>query len=212
MQFSSALLENAVNEFARLPGIGKKTALRLVLHLLKQEPEEVSRFSEVIARMRKEIRFCQRCFNVADADICSICSNSVRKQDVICVVENIRDVIAIESTQQYNGTYHVLGGVISPLDGIGPDQLHIESLVHRVGKEAITELIFALNPNIQGDTTIYYLQKKLSGFKTPGGDPIRITTIARGIAFGGELEYADEMTLARSLQNRLPVESYVSNR
>lgn len=212
MQFSSALLENAVNEFARLPGIGKKTALRLVLHLLKQEPEEVSRFSEVIARMRKEIRFCQRCFNVADADICSICSNSVRKQDVICVVENIRDVIAIESTQQYNGTYHVLGGVISPLDGIGPDQLHIESLVHRIGKEAISELIFALNPNIQGDTTIYYLQKKLSGFKTPGGDPIRITTIARGIAFGGELEYADEMTLARSLQNRLPVESYVSNR
>jgi len=206
MQFSSSLLENAVNEFAKLPGIGKKTALRLVLHLLKQDSKEVGHFSEVIARMRKEIRFCQRCFNVADGDICSICANSMRKQDVICVVESIRDVIAIESTQQFNGTYHVLGGVISPLDGIGPDQLNIESLIHRAEKEEIAELIFALNPNIQGDTTIYYIQKKLQPVN------VRITTIARGIAFGGELEYADEMTLARSLQNRLPVENYVSNR
>jgi recombination protein RecR len=204
MQFSSALLENAVNEFAKLPGIGKKTALRLVLHLLKQQPGEVQQFSEVIARMRSEIKFCQRCFNVSDGDICSICANSLRKQDIICVVESIRDVIAIESTQQFNGTYHVLGGVISPLDGIGPDQLNIESLVHRIQKEETAELIFALNPNIQGDTTIYYIQKKLSG------QPVRITTIARGIAFGGELEYADEMTLARSLQNRLPVDKYVS--
>lgn len=206
MQFSSALLENAVNEFAKLPGIGKKTALRLVLHLLKQDTADVSHFSEVIARMRAEIKFCQRCFNVADGDICSICANSLRKQETICVVESIRDVIAIESTQQFNGTYHVLGGVISPLDGIGPDQLNIETLVQRIQKENITELIFALNPNIQGDTTIYYIQKKLQGH------PLRITTIARGIAFGGELEYADEMTLARSLQNRLPVESYVSGR
>jgi len=206
MQFSSALLENAVNEFAKLPGIGKKTALRLVLHLLKQDSKEVSRFSEVIAKMRSEIKFCQRCFNVADGDICSICANSLRKQDTICVVESIRDVIAIESTQQYNGTYHVMGGVISPLDGIGPDQLNIESLIHRLEKEKTGELIFALNPNIQGDTTIYYIQKRLQGH------PVRITTIARGIAFGGELEYADEMTLGRSLQNRLPVESYVSNR
>jgi recombination protein RecR len=206
MQFSSSLLENAVNEFAKLPGIGKKTALRLVLHLLKQDTKEVGQFSEVIARMRSEIKFCQRCFNVADGDICSICSNSMRKQEVICVVENIRDVIAIESTQQFNGTYHVLGGIISPLDGVGPDQLTIESLIHRIEKERTEELIFALNPNIQGDTTIYYIQKKLQ----PAN--IRITTIARGIAFGGELEYADEMTLARSLQNRLPVESYVSNR
>lgn len=205
MQFSSTLLENAVNEFAKLPGIGKKTALRLVLHLLKQDTKEVGQFSEVIARMRSEIKFCHRCFNVADGDICSICSNSMRKQEVICVVENIRDVIAIESTQQFNGTYHVLGGIISPLDGIGPDQLNIESLLHRIEKEKIEELIFALNPNIQGDTTIYYIQKKLQ----PAS--IRITTISRGIAFGGELEYADEMTLARSLQNRLPVESYVSN-
>jgi recombination protein RecR len=206
MQFSSSLLENAVNEFARLPGIGKKTALRLVLHLLKQDAAEVSQFSEVIARMRSEIRFCQRCFNVADADICSICSNSFRKQQLICVVENIRDVIAIESTQQYNGTYHVLGGIISPLDGIGPDQLAIEPLIARVQKENPEELIFALNPTIQGDTTIYYIQKKLQAFN------IRITTIARGIAFGGELEYADELTLARSISNRLPVENYVSRR
>src|SRR5215216_4323948 len=203
MQFSSSLLENAVNEFSRLPGIGKKTALRLVLHLLKQDAAEVGYFSEVIARMRNEIRFCQRCFNVADADICSICANSMRRQQMICVVENIRDVIAIESTQQYSGTYHVLGGVISPLDGVGPGQLNIESLVQRVEKEKIEELIFALNPTIQGDTTIYYIQKKLS--VSPSS--IRITTIARGIAFGGELEYADEMTLGRSLQNRLPVES-----
>jgi recombination protein RecR len=204
MQFSSSLLENAVNEFAKLPGIGKKTALRLVLHLLRQQNNEVNHFSEVIARMRSEIKFCQRCYNVADGDICSICANSMRKQEIICVVESIRDVIAIESTQQFNGIYHVLGGVISPLDGIGPDQLHIESLVQRIQKEQTSELIFALNPNIQGDTTIYYIQKKLQGLD------VRITTIARGIAFGGELEYADEMTLARSLQNRLPVESYVS--
>ncbi|RYY41393.1 MAG: recombination protein RecR [Chitinophagaceae bacterium] len=203
MQFSSALLENTVNEFAKLPGIGRKTALRLVLHLLKQEPEEVQQFSEVLSRMRSEIKFCNRCHNVADADICSICANSMRKQDIICVVENIRDVIALESTQQFSGTYHVLGGVISPLDGIGPSQLNIDTLLHRIGKEETTELIFALSPSIQGDTTIYYLQKKLPA-------TVRITTIARGIAFGGELEYADEMTLARSLQNRLPIESYVS--
>jgi recombination protein RecR len=203
MQFSSSLLENAVNEFAKLPGIGKKTALRLVLHLLKQEKGGVQQFSEVISRMRSEIKFCQRCYNVADGDICSICANSMRKQEMICVVESIRDVIAIESTQQYSGTYHILGGIISPLDGIGPDQLNIESLVHRIQKEKTEELIFALNPNIQGDTTIYYIQKKLQPLS------IRVTTIARGIAFGGELEYADEMTLARSLQNRLPVDSYV---
>ena len=203
MEFSSALLETAVNEFAKLPGIGKKTALRLVLHLLKEEAEDVQHFSEVIARMRTEIKFCQRCHNVADADICSICANSMRKQDVICVVENIRDVIALESTQQFNGTYHVLGGVISPLDGVGPSQLNIETLIHRAQKEEVLEIIFALSPTIQGDTTIYYIQKKLPAVT-------RVTTISRGIAFGGELEYADEMTLARSLQNRLPIENYVS--
>lgn len=206
MQFSSSLLENAVNEFSRLPGIGKKTALRLVLHLLKTEPAKVAAFGEAVLKMRNEIKFCQRCFNVADGDSCSICANTMRRQELICVVESIRDVIAIENTQQFSGTYHVLGGIISPLDGVGPDQLNIESLLNRVSKEKTEELIFALNPTIQGDTTIYYIQKKLQ----PLG--IRITTIARGIAFGGELEYADELTLGRSLQNRMPVESYVSNR
>ncbi|MGE5520281.1 MAG: recombination mediator RecR [Candidatus Dadabacteria bacterium] len=205
MQFSSSLLENAVNEFAKLPGVGKKTALRLVLHLLKQEPENVQHFSDIVSRMRTEIRFCQRCHNVADGDICSICSNSLRNQDIICVVENIRDVIALESTQQFSGTYHVLGGVISPLDGIGPNQLNIDTLVQRVQKENTREVIFALSPTIQGDTTIYYIQKKLPS-------TTKVTTIARGIAFGGELEYADEMTLARSLQNRLPIDSYVGNK
>jgi recombination protein RecR len=174
MQLPSSLLENAVNEFAKLPGIGKKTALRLVLHLLKQDADEVQ-----------------------------YCANSLRNQSVICVVENIRDVIAIESTEQFNGTYHVLGGIISPLDGVGPDQLNIEGLVQRVQKEGTEEIIFALNPNIQGDTTIYYIQKKLQQ------STCRITTIARGISFGGELEYADEITLARSISNRLPVAQYV---
>jgi len=205
MNFPSKLIENAVSEMAKLPGIGKKTALRLVLHLLKQEAEEVQHFSDVVARMRTEIKFCQRCHNVADADICSICANSMRKHNMICVVENIRDVIALESTQQYSGTYHVLGGVISPLDGIGPGQLNIDTLINRVPKEGTDEVIFALSPTIQGDTTIYYIQKKLPPH-------VKVTTIARGIAFGGELEYADEMTLARSLQNRLPVESYVGSR
>jgi recombination protein RecR len=206
MVFSSQLLESAVTEFSKLPGIGKKTALRLVLHLLKQDEQTVEQFSEIISKMRKEIRFCQRCNNVSDADICSICSNTSRKQEIVCVVETIRDVIAIEATQQYNGTYHVLGGVISPLDGIGPDQLQIEGLLHRVTADKVSEIIFALSPTIQGDTTIYYIQKKLKD------KDVRITTIARGIAFGGELEYTDEMTLARSLQNRLPIENYVSGK
>jgi recombination protein RecR len=203
----SNLLEQAVRAFSQLPGIGKKTALRLVLHLLKQEPAQVEFFAESIRKMRQEIKFCRRCNNVSDGDVCSICSNSMRKQELICVVESIRDVIAIESTSQYNGTYHVLGGVISPLDGIGPDQLQIEGLLDRIQKEGVEEIIFALNPTIQGDTTIYYIQKKITA---DPAKPIRITTIARGIAFGGELEYADEMTLARSLQNRLPVEKYVT--
>ena len=203
MQLPSSLLQNAVAEFSKLPGIGKKTALRLVLHLLKQDADDVQHFGDTIARMRKDIKFCQRCHNVSDGDICSICANSMRNQRMICVVENIRDVIAIESTQQLNGTYHVLGGIISPLDGVGPDQLAIESLVNRISKEETEELLFALSPNIQGDTTIYYIQKKIAHM------PCRITTIARGIAFGGELEYADEMTLARSIVNRLPVQQYV---
>lgn len=203
MQLPSSLLENAVLQFSKLPGIGKKTALRLVLHLLKQDVQEVQFFGETIAKMRRDIKFCQRCFNVSDGHICSICSNTMRNQKMICVVENIRDVIAIESTQQFNGTYHVLDGIISPLDGVGPDQLNIEPLVQRIQQEHIEELVFALSPNIQGDTTIYYIQKKIAHL------PCNITTIARGIAFGGELEYADEMTLARSIANRLPVQQYV---
>jgi len=206
MQLSSQLLEKAVSAFAKLPGIGKKTALRLVLHLLKQEAGEVVQFSEAITKLRSEIRFCTRCGNIADGTQCSICLNPGRKQQLICVVESIRDVIAIESTQQYNGIYHILGGIISPLDGIGPDQLTIDALLDRIKTEKTEELIFALNPTIQGDTTIYYIQKKLQDY------PIRVTTIARGVAFGGELEYADEMTLARSLQNRLPVDRYVNSR
>lgn len=205
MIFSSSLLENAVNEFAKLPGIGKKTALRLVLHLLKKEVNDVKIFSDTILKMREEIHFCTRCHNIADKTLCNICADRSRKQNIICVVETIRDVIAIESTQQYNGLYHVLGGIISPLDGIGPDQLEINSLVKRVHEENTEELVFALNPNIQGDTTIYYISKRLKDL------PVKITTIARGISFGGELEYADEMTLARSISNRMPIENYVGN-
>lgn len=203
MQLPSTLLENAVAQFAKLPGIGKKTALRLVLHLLKQEVNEVALFGDTLTKMRKEIQFCKRCNNISDGEICSICSNTARNQHIVCVVENIRDVIAIESTQQFNGTYHVLGGIISPLDGIGPDQLTIELLVKRITQEQVDELVFALSPNIQGDTTIYFIQKKIAHL------PCKVTTIARGIAFGGELEYADEMTLARSIANRLPVQQYV---
>ena len=205
MQFSSQLLENAVNEFAKLPGIGKKSALRLVLYLLKKETAEVEQFSHVLSKMRNEIKFCSRCYNVSDTIICNICINPMRQQHLLCVVENIRDVIAIESTQQFNGLYHVLGGIISPLDGIGPEQLTIDALVERIKTEEIEEVIFALNPNIQGDTTIYYIGRKLKEVK------VKITTIARGISFGGELEYADEMTLAKSISNRIAVEHYITS-
>jgi recombination protein RecR len=211
MIFSSSLLENAVNEFAKLPGIGKKTALRLVLHLIKQDVHDVNNFSSAVATLRNEIKFCSRCHNISDKPLCNICSNNLRKQEMICVVENIRDVIAIESTQQFNGVYHVLGGIISPLDGVGPEQLQIESLINRIAEGEITEIIFALNPNIQGDTTIYYIGKKLSAGSGGKSFPVKITTIARGIAFGGELEYADEMTLAKSISNRIPVENYITS-
>jgi recombination protein RecR len=203
MNLSSHLLESAVKEFAQLPGIGKKTALRLVLHLLKQEESIVVQFSETITRMRREIKFCKNCHNIADQDLCTICNNPSRKKETICVVENIRDVIAIESTEQYNGLYHVLGGVISPLDGIGPEQLTLETLSGRAMNGDTKEIVFALSPTIQGDTTIYYIRKKLNN------PQLRFTTIARGISFGGELEYADEMTLAKSIRNRLPVDSYL---
>ena len=204
MQLSSKLLQDAVNEFAKLPGVGSKTALRLVLHLNKQPELVAEQFAYALVNMRQNIKQCTRCFNLSDAAICTICSNPVRNQHIICIVESIRDVIAIEQTQQFSGTYHVLGGVISPLDGIGPNELPIEQLLQRIKTEETTELIFALSPTLQGDTTIFYIQKKL------GNTPIKVSTISRGIAFGGELEYADELTLSRSISNRQPIESYVT--
>lgn len=200
MKFSSTLIERAVNEFSRLPGIGKKTALRLVLHLLKQPEDDALRFGEAIQTMRKEVQFCKQCHNVADTPLCNICNDAHRKQQVVCVVESIRDVMAIESTQQFTGTYHVLGGILSPLDGIGPEQLHIESLVQRIAQQHIEELILAISPTLEGDTTLFYISKKVA----PYG--VKLTTLSRGVAFGGELEYADELTLARSLQNRQPLD------
>lgn len=205
MNYSSTLLENAVNELAKLPGIGRKTALRLALHLLKEKKEVVHLFSNTIAEMREQIQFCSVCNNVSDTQVCNICASSVRKKSIVCVVENIRDVMAIEATQQFSGLFHVLGGLISPLDGVGPDQLFIESLVERVKTGTIEELIFALNPNIQGDTTLFYIQKKIESF------PVKITSLARGISFGGELEYADEFTLAKSIQNRISIERQKNN-
>lgn len=204
MIFSSKLIEDAVQAFSRLPGIGKKTALRMVLHLLKQDETEVKDFTEAVDRMRSNIRFCEECHNVSDGPLCAICANPGRNHRQVCVVETIRDVIAIESTQQYSGLYHVLGGILSPLDGIGPDQLYIASLHDRIRDKEVEELIMALSPTIEGDTTVYYISRQVREL------PVRLTTIARGIAFGGDLEYADEMTLARSIAKRLPVENYVS--
>ncbi len=203
MIFSSKLIEDAVQEFSRLPGIGRKTALRMVLHLLKQEKQEVEQFATAVAKMRNEIQFCKDCHNVADNELCSICANPGRNRRQVCVVENIRDVIAIESTQQYSGLYHVLGGILSPLDGVGPEQLFLSNLNERVANHGVEELIMAISPTIEGDTTVYYIARQLKDL------PVKITTIARGIAFGGDLEYTDEMTLARSIAKRLPVENYV---
>ncbi len=196
MNFSSKLIENAVNAFATLPGIGKKTALRLVLHLLKQEEGKVDLFSEAIVKMRKEIQFCVVCHNISDEEQCSICKNPARNQDLICVVESLRDIMAIENTGQFRGTYHLLGGVISPIEGVGPEHLNIDSLLGRVKDRAIKEVIMAISPTIEGDTTIFYLNKKLQPLN------VKVSTLARGISFGGELEYADELTLARSIMTR----------
>jgi recombination protein RecR len=204
MIFSSKLIEDAVQEFSKLPGIGKKTALRMVLQLMKMEKSSVDNFTNAVSKMRHEIQLCTVCNNVSDTGVCAICSNTSRNSSQVCVVESIRDVIAIESTQQYNGLYHVLGGILSPLDGIGPDQLYISSLQARVMNNDVQELIMALSPTIEGDTTVYYIAKQLTN------TPVQITTIARGIAFGGELEYADEMTLARSIAKRLPIDNYVT--
>jgi len=203
MNFSSKLLEDAVNEFAKLPGVGQKTALRLVLHLLNREKEEVSQFGNTIIRLREEIKHCKLCHNISDRDICDICASPKREKETICVVEDTRDVMAVENTSQYFGVYHVLGGLISPMDGVGPSDLFIDSLVQRVATTPVKEIILALSATMEGDTTIFYLYKRLKDFQIP------ITTIARGIAFGGELEYADEITLGRSIVTRIPYESSI---
>lgn len=201
-QYPSRLLENAVSQFSRLPGIGRKTALRLVLHLLRQDVEDVERLTSALITMRREIKHCAICHNITDQDICPICRDPQRDSHTVCVVENIRDVMAIENTQQYHGIYHVLGGVISPMDGIGPNDLEIQSLVNRVGESHISEVILALSPTMEGDTTNYYLFRKLSPFTE-----LKISVIARGVSVGDELEYADEVTLGRSIQNRVPFEN-----
>jgi len=200
MQFSSRLLEQAVDEFGRLPGIGKKTALRLVLHLLKQPDGDVNRFTQAIDQLKEQIQYCKNCFNISDHEVCEICASVKRDRATICVVEDTRDVMAIENTNQYQGVYHVLGGLISPMDGVGPSDLKIEALLERLKTGEIREIILALSATMEGDTTIFYLYRKLKDFD------VQISTIARGIAFGGELEYVDEITLGRSIATRVPYE------
>ena len=201
--FPSKLLENAVNEFSKLPGIGKKTALRLVLHLLKKETDEVLRFSRSLTQLREEVKHCRICRNISDNDKCNICSNPSRDHRIVCVVENIRDVMSIENTQQYRGVYHVLGGIISPMDGVGPSDLEIESLLARVAQGETDEVIFALSTTMEGDSTNFYIFKKLKDF------PVRITTLARGVSIGDEIEYTDEITLGRSIVNRMLFENFM---
>lgn len=201
MNFSSKLLEEAVEALVQLPGVGRKTALRYALHLMRQDKEITDRVVEGLRRMRHEIRECQVCNSLSDTEICQICQSPSRQKNLVCVVESDRDVMAIEDTQQFNGTYHVLGGLISPIDGIGPSDLSIDSLVRRVNEQEVSEIIMALSPSIEGDTTIYYISRQLKEL------PVKISTIARGISFGGELEYADEVTLARSISDRLPYSS-----
>jgi recombination protein RecR len=201
MNFSSRLLENAVNEFSKLPGIGQKTALRLVLHLLNEPTSEVAAFSEAINRLRSEIQFCQVCRNISDQPVCEICSSTKRDRSIVCVVEDTQDVMSIENTNQYNGVYHVLNGLISPMDGVSPSDLNINTLHDRVVLGEIKEVILALSATMEGDTTIFYVYKKLKDH------PVKVTTIARGIAFGGELEYVDEITLGRSIVTRIPYEN-----
>ena len=196
--YPSQLLERAVEEFEKLPGIGSKTAMRLVLHMLRQDVKSVEAFGNSIIRLRHEVKFCRVCHNISDTDTCEICSNPRRDHSTVCVVENIQDVMAIEATQQYRGTYHVLGGVISPMDGIGPSDLHIQSLVERVAAGEISEIILALSPTMEGDTTNFYLYRKLAD------SGVKISVIARGVAQNDELQYTDEVTLGRSIVNRTP--------
>jgi recombination protein RecR len=200
MEFSSKLLENAVNEISQLPGIGKRTALRLALHLLKQPKEQTQNLTKALSHMREDLKFCKSCHNISDVELCEICANPLRKEDIICVVEDIRDVMAIENTGSHKGLYHVLGGKINPIEGIGPHDLNIVSLVEKVKKGSVTELIFALSSTMEGDTTNFYIFKQLNGLE------VKTSTIARGISVGDELEYADEITLGRSIINRIPFE------
>jgi len=201
MEFSSKLLENAVHEVSQLPGIGKRTALRLVLHLLKQPKEQTGYLAKALEQFRNEIKLCKNCHNISDVDLCEICANKNRNEEIICVVEDIRDVMAIESTAQFRGMYHVLGGKISPIEGIGPQNLTIESLIDKVASGAIKEIIFALSSTMEGDTTNFYIYRQIEQYD------IKVSTIARGIAVGDELEYADEVTLGRSIINRIPFEN-----
>ncbi|GGD43653.1 recombination mediator RecR [Muriicola marianensis] len=201
MEFSSKLLENAVYEMSQLPGVGKRTALRLVLHLLKQPESQTGRLAQALKSLREEIKFCRNCHNISDVELCEICANPKRDSGLICVVEDIRDVMAIENTSQYNGLYHVLGGKISPMEGIGPQDLNIASLVEKVKKGEIRELIFAMSSTMEGDTTNFYIYKQIQDRE------VRTSTIARGIAVGDELEYADEITLGRSILHRIPFET-----
>jgi recombination protein RecR len=198
MNFSSKYLEEAVDALASLPTIGRKTALRLALHLIKMEPDYTEGLSKALVNMRKHIKNCQVCHNISDEAVCRVCSDPRRDKSVICVVEGIRDVMAVEETSQYKGLYHVLGGVISPIEGIGPEELNTESLIQRAAEGTVNEVIMAISPTIEGDTTIFYLSKKLQPFD------VRVSTIARGVSFGGELEYADELTLGRSIIARIP--------
>ena len=201
MEFSSKLLERAVNEISQLPGIGKRTALRLVLHMLKQPKEQIMSLSHSLQNVRNDVKFCKSCHNISDVELCEICSNPNRNEEIICVVEDIRDVMAIENTSSFKGLYHVLDGKISPMDGIGPNDLTIESLVNKVNKGSIKELIFALSSTMEGDTTNFYIFKQIQDYN------INVSTISRGISVGDELEYADEITLGRSIINRIPFEA-----
>lgn len=205
MEFSSKLLEKAVNEVSQLPGIGKRTALRLVLHLLRQPAEQTHFLSQALTTMRDEIKLCANCHNISDIEICEICANKSRDHKTICVVEDVRDVMAIENTRQFKGIYHVLGGKISPIDGVGPSQLNISTLVEKVKLGAIDEIIFALSSTMEGDTTNFYIFKQIKNHE------VKTSTIARGIAVGDELEYADEVTLGRSIMQRVPFENSLSN-
>jgi recombination protein RecR len=206
MQYPSKLVEEAVEAFAQLPGVGRKTALRYVLHLLRQDVDKVKKFGTTFSRLRVELKYCNNCFNISDHSTCSICANLKREHGVVCVVEDVRDVMAIENTHQYTGVYHVLGGIISPMDGIGPNDLQIDSLVERVAAGHVKEIIMALSTTMEGDTTNFYIYKRLKDFNIP------VSTIARGISIGDELEYADEITLGRSIVNRIPYERTFSTK